>query len=346
MKSSEEPSTSKVAESVKLNIPTTPTHSTTNITTTNTPLTLGQIGKQGSLNFRQSLLYDSDVDDQTLLLRPPSIRSHKFIIIPASSNMTQDKKIPTALSTTSLTSLHKLPLRSPTNQNLSELIAKTTTTSTPPALASPRISTNKIRTTQQLPKTKTETEMTATSLLNRSDVIHQSKESESRRAQPTTTAIASSNNNTSVKFTIEDYESDNAIDATTNTTKTTLDALYSYNMPAITSIYSVKSNNKSNFTLPSSQLSLTSPSTTTSQQPLLASSSTPEPQPTIVLAKSPTTPSVRPVSALFASNSYSNNYQIGTLSANVTPSLGTGLRPRNDRNSSMRSVVSGEQISY
>ncbi|TMW49346.1 hypothetical protein DOY81_005564 [Sarcophaga bullata] len=349
-KTNEEPSTSKIAQSAKLNTPTSPTLSKAatshlalkipSTTNTNTP-PLGQIGKQGSINFRQSLLYDSDADDQTFLLRPPSIRSHKFIIIPASSNMTQDKRIPTALSTTSLTSLQKLPLRSPTNQNLNELIVPPTPNS-PPAIVSSRITTNKFRTTQKLPSTTAET--TAATLSPLSDVIHQSKVSESRRAKPTVTATptASSNSNTSVKFTIEDYESDNATDATTHTTTPTLDALYSFNMPAITSIYSVNSNNKSNFTLPS-QLSSTSSSMTTSQQPLLSSStlsSPAPPPPPIALAKSPTTPSVRPVSALFASNSCSNTFNIGTVSANVTPSLGIGLRPRNDRNSSMRSVVS------
>ena len=350
-KTNKEPSTSNIAQSVKLNTPTSPmpskaaaSHLTLKIpstTNTSTP-PLGQIDKQGSINFRQSLLYDSDADDQTLLLRPPSIRSHKFIIIPASPNMTQDKRIQTALSTTSLTSLQKLPLRSPTNQNLNELIV-TPSPHTPPVIVSPRITANKFRTTQKLPTTTADA--TAAPLSPLSDVIHQSKVSESRRAKPTTTAAASANSNTSVKFTIEDYESDNATDATIHTTTPTLDALYSFNMPAITSIYSVNSNNKSNFTLPS-QLSSASPSITTSQQPLLSSSSlsssAPPPPLPIALAKSPTTPSVRPVSALFASNSCSNTFNIGTVSANHTPSLGIGLRPRNDRNSSMRSVVSGE----
>lgn len=360
-KANDEPTTSKAAQiSCSVRRPKSP--NLTKITTSPSPLntllskssssptspsaatpTLGQIGKQGSLNFRNSYLSDSDADDQTFLLRTPSIRSHKFIIIPATGSTEPNKKFPTALSTTSLTSLQKLPLRSPTNQNLSELIA-------PPTTPTTSATSNKFRTHQQ---------PTTTSLLSRSDVIHhQSNVSQSKSVKPKTTALASSNVNTSVKFTIEDYESDNATDATTTTTMTTppataqqtatsipttmtksssstLDALYSFNMPAITSIYSA--NNSSNCTLPSQstsrQLLLSSPSSTSVSPPLLA------------LTKSPPMPSVRPVSALLASSSFNhNNLSSGNASANGTPSMGIGLRPRNDRNSSMRSVVSGEFV--
>lgn len=260
--------------------------------------------------------------------------------------MGQDKKFPTALSTSSLTSLHKLPLRSPTNQNLSELIATPTTptplTTSPKALAT----VNKFRAQPQPTTTST-----SPTLLSRSDVIHhQSNVAESKREKPTTaaTTVLSNVNTTSVKFTIEDYESDNATDATTTTTPTknfpttspsTLDALYSFNMPAITSIYSAASNNnKRNFTLPSHSAS---------RQLLLSSSSSTSVSPAVsALAKSPPSPSVRPVSALLTSSSATHsNFNIGIVSANGTPSLGIGLRPRYDRNSSMRSVVSGERAS-
>lgn len=368
---SDKPSTSKAAQRGSTNKSTaspsamTKTHSSSIALTnmdrkspslvlpTNTP-TLAQIGKQGSINFRHSYLYDSDADDQTFLLRTPSIRSHKFIIIPATSNLGQDnKKFPTAISTTSLTSLQRLPLRSPTNQNLSELIATPTTPT--PSTPSPKTTINRFRTQPQ--------PATTPPLMSRSDVIHhQSNVSEWKRAKPctttTTATTALSNVNTSVKFTIEDYESDNATDATTTatrinapTTMTTassrLDALYSSNMPAITSIYSANNNsnnNNNNFTLP-----LQSASTTQ----LLLSSSSNIPisslSPATALTKSSQSPSVRPVSALLASSSltYNNNNNFNSsggiaTSANCTPSLGIGLRPRNDRNSSMRSVVSGE----
>ncbi|XP_046805027.1 sodium- and chloride-dependent GABA transporter ine [Lucilia cuprina] len=356
MKPSDKPTTSKAAQSERTQSPASPTFSktvsspiapmnmgskspSTASSTTNTP-TLGQIGKQGSMNFRHSYLYDSDADDQTFLLRTPSIRSHKFIIIPATSTMVQDKKFPTAMSTTSLTSLQKLPLRSPTNQNLSELIA---TPSTPtPSTPSPKASINKFRA-----QPTTTTTSTSPSLLSRSDVIHhQLNVPETRRVKPT-----ASNVNTSVKFTIEDYESDNATDATMSATtaavsttnapttmakssSSTLDALYSSNIPAITSIYSASSNNNSNFTLPSqstsTQLLLSSPSSTTSVSP-----------PSSALTRAQPSSSVRPVSALLVSSSSAhNNFASGIASANGTPSLGIGLRPRNDRNSSMRSVVS------
>lgn len=100
----------------------------------------------------------------------------------------------------------------------------------------------------------------------------------------------------------------------TTASSSTLDALYSSNMPAITSIYSASSNN--NFTLPSQSTSATTSVATRTPPPMS---------------------NVRPVSALIASSNFNNVGPNGP-----SPSLGVGLRPRNDRNSSMRSVVSGE----
>ncbi|KAM7353790.1 solute carrier family 6 member inebriated isoform 1-T4 [Cochliomyia hominivorax] len=349
----DKPSTSKSAQTENARSPISSPIALTNMTSkspTTTTSTLGQIGKQGSMNFRHSYLYDSDADDQTFLLRTPSIRSHKFIIIPANSALGQDKNMPTAISTTSLTSLQKLPLRSPTNQNLNELI---NTPSTPtPSTPSPKTNVNKFRAQPQ--------PTTTLPLLSRSDVIHhQLNVSEAKRIKPlavtaATTTTALSNVNSSVKFTIEDYESDNATDATVITTTTptiavtartnaptiatsTLDALYSSNMPAVTSIYYSNNSNNNNY-----NKNFTLPSQSTSTQLLLSSSSATSVTPALALTKSPPSPSVRPVSALLASSSLThNNFNSGiAASANCAPSLGIGLRPRNDRNSSMRSVVS------
>lgn len=215
----EKPTTSKAAKDGNSNIintstfskpPTSPTSlrlalkhpSTASFGQPATP-TLGQIGKQGSINFRHSQLYDSDADDQTHLIRGPSIRSHKFIIIPATSPLGDDqKKFPTAMSSSSLSSLQKLPLRSPTNQNLNDLIMTPTTPSASPKTAA-------FRSTQQQPLITKSPSL----LMSRSDVTHPSTTvSDTRVTKPTASS--------SVKFTIEDYESDNATDATTTVTIT------------------------------------------------------------------------------------------------------------------------------
>ncbi|XP_017486094.1 PREDICTED: sodium- and chloride-dependent GABA transporter ine [Rhagoletis zephyria] len=64
---------------------TLPKESAAPSTSTSTP-TLAQIGKQTSQHFRLSQISDSGAesgDEQTRLIRSPSARSHKFIIIPA-----------------------------------------------------------------------------------------------------------------------------------------------------------------------------------------------------------------------------------------------------------------------
>lgn len=331
-----------------------PTALSLNIHQPSTP-TLGSIGKQGSVNFRHSWLYDSgaegsDVDDQTRLIRTPSIRSHKFIIIPATSPaLGKQAKFPSATSTSSLTALQKLPLHSPTNLSLA---APPTPTQTWAAR------------TQQHPLLA----KSPVSPLPRSDVIYHPYGSTaaetSVRTGPGYSTSGSVIPNPSVKFTIEDYESDNATDAynrtvmgtgmgaatataTSAASSSTLDALYSFQVPAISSIYSgINSTHPltgaTNVQQPSSLSSSLSPLTSQFQYQhqhqspaaaATASASTPSPPPF-------TTQAVRPVSGLY--NSISPP-PIGTGGGAASPStLGIGLRPRNDRNSSMRSVVSGE----
>lgn len=308
--------------------------------------TLGQVGKQSSINQRNSFLSDSDTDDQALLLRQPSVRSHKFIIIPASSPLGQQQqqqlaaggKIPLTTSTASLTALQKLPLTRPQSV---EPTGSGSVTPNELKFAMPRTPILNIAlqqyneqkaATSTLPCTPTAKPKTAT------DVIHQSETFKSRNDN-NTTAIATTTPS-GVKFTIEDYESDNATDATTNTKpghssptaaaqriSSPLDALYSQKI--LENIYSTT--DSSNLTLPQQQQQKSS-----SQTPLL----------TVDVAQPASSPFGalssgvrRPVSALIASNQQQFNT---TSSASGTPSLGIGLRPRYDRNSSMRSIVSGE----
>ncbi|XP_013104533.2 sodium- and chloride-dependent GABA transporter ine [Stomoxys calcitrans] len=321
-----------------------PTALSLNVNLSSTP-TLGSIGKQGSINFRHSLLYDSgaegsDADDQVRLIRTPSVRSHKFIIIPATSPaLGQQAKFPSATSTSSLTALQKLPLRSPTNSNLATPTTPTSslTARTPHQLLSPL------------------TKNPALSL-SRSDVVYHHPHGGSGQVAEAYGGAASGSTsaNPSVKFTIEDYESDNATtDAAVQTgmemmgtssatptsapmatttsavaasSSSTLDALYSFQMPAISSIYSGIS---------STQL-LTGGTATTTQQPSSLSPAFSAQVPVPVAAARATraySPSPRPASAVFSSSS-------PPIGSAVSSPLGIGLRPRNDRNSSMRSVVS------
>ncbi|XP_067624401.1 sodium- and chloride-dependent GABA transporter ine isoform X2 [Eurosta solidaginis] len=93
----EQPSTSVATKHVTINAAAI-IKSAGTTTTTATP-TLAQIGKQTSHNFRLSQISDSGAesgDEQTRLIRAPSSRSHKFIIIPSApttppSGTTNDK---------------------------------------------------------------------------------------------------------------------------------------------------------------------------------------------------------------------------------------------------------------
>ncbi|XP_058988103.1 sodium- and chloride-dependent GABA transporter ine [Musca domestica] len=322
-----------------------------NLANASTP-PLASIGKQGSVNFRHSWLYDSgaegsDADEQTRLIRTPSVRSHKFIIIPATSPaLGQQPKFPSTTSTTSLTALQKLPLRSPTNLSLA---APPTPTQTWAARATQHpLLTAKSSVSPSLP---------------RSDVVYHTAAEVNTRGtlvagnRSSNGSYPAASVNPSVKFTIEDYDSDNAVNETTNNTgpgtkataatstslasSSTLDALYSNRMPAISSIYA-----GNNSTHP-----LTSPgggaTIATQQQPQQSVSLSPPPFPSQLKSSSPSSHAVRPVSAIFNSISpltgatTSAAAAAASSSLSTSPSaLGIGLRPRNDRNSSMRSVVS------
>ncbi|KAL9926788.1 solute carrier family 6 member inebriated isoform 1-T6 [Glossina fuscipes fuscipes] len=288
---------------------------------------LGSVGKQGSVNFRHSLLYDSgaescDNDDQTRLIRTPSVRSHKFIIIPASTPLGTPQQLSPTKSTPSLTGLQKLPLTrhstvtdqrpmQASNPNLTDIthraainIASSTQASLAQSTSSP-ITTTAPGLIQRYSHSKYQTPfITPTLSLSGADVIHQTNGHEVGAVTTATSTAYSTKANTSVKFTIEDCESDSAAAddttiATTTTITTVVGASNYTSIPAISSIYSAN------------YFTLTPASTTT------LSSSSPSVRTT-----------VRPVSALLASN----------LTNTLTP--GIDSRSRYDRNSSMRSVVS------
>uniref|UniRef100_A0A1A9WKP3 Transporter n=1 Tax=Glossina brevipalpis TaxID=37001 RepID=A0A1A9WKP3_9MUSC len=290
---------------------------------------LGLIGKQSSVNFRHSLLYDSgaescDNDDQIRLIRTPSVRSHKFIIIPASTPLgtTQQQLSPTK-STPSLTGLQKLPptqqhiriadqrTKQASNPNLTNIDQRTAISiaTTPTETLSIQSPLTLITTTapgikQRYTYNKPQTSfITPTLSLPGADIIHQTNGYEVGAATTATSTAYNTKANTSVKFTIEDCESDNAAATDTIIATTTdtvvVDALNYTIIPAISSIYSAN------------YFTLTPASTTT-------------------LSSSPTSTrtTVRPASALLTSNTTN------------TLAPGIGLFSRYDRNSSMRSVVS------
>lgn len=198
---------------------------TTTATTTPTP-TLAQIGRQTSHNFRLSQISDSGAesgDEQTRLIRSPSSRSHKFIIIPATPPTPSGSAIETAaltfrptISASSLSTLaaaiqktppsSQQPLQRPRSVARQLYAAATAATAASPTLKS--VVPTTVNQSKQTPHSATHS-TPATSLTrspqSQSDVVHQATNT---KTPPATIAALLSDNSAGVTFTIEDCESE------------------------------------------------------------------------------------------------------------------------------------------
>ncbi|XP_020713124.1 sodium- and chloride-dependent GABA transporter ine isoform X3 [Ceratitis capitata] len=254
----EQPSTSTASKQVKINDSANKSATINTATATaarehaaqvatRTP-TLAQIGKQTSHNFRLSQISDSGAesgDEQTRLIRSPSARPHKFIIIPntpptptgtAAGSNSKESTPPfrQTISTSSLSALAAAVQKTPASgqqplqrarsvaRQLSASGATFNTTSPLPA-AVPVQSPPTLATTVNQPLLAPQAALlhsTPAKLLTRStpqsqsDVVHQpsnkTTNTKAATAAATTTTMAAllNNNSAGVTFTIEDCESD------------------------------------------------------------------------------------------------------------------------------------------
>lgn len=232
----EQPSTSSSAKKqIKINSATnkSSTNNTATVTaakdrttTTTTTPTLAQIGKQTSHNFRLSQISDSGAesgDEQTRLIRSPSSRSHKFIIIPAtpltpSGSAKEAATLPfrPTISASSLSTLaaalQKTPASSqqhkqqPLQRPRSVARQLSAAAAAPPTLLSGVP--NTVNQSKQAPHSATHStpppSLTRSAAQSQSDVVHQPTNTKT----PATIAALLNDNSAGVTFTIEDCESE------------------------------------------------------------------------------------------------------------------------------------------
>ncbi|XP_050321100.1 sodium- and chloride-dependent GABA transporter ine isoform X1 [Bactrocera neohumeralis] len=201
---------------------------TTTTTTTPTP-TLAQIGKQTSHNFRLSQISDSGAesgDEQTRLIRSPSSRSHKFIIIPSSpptpsGSAKEAGALPfrPTISASSLSTLAAAIQKTPASsqqqkqqalqrpRSVARQLSGMATAAAPHSTLLSGVPTT-VNQSKQTPHSATHstpaTSLTRSAAQSQSDVVHQPTNIKT----PATIAALLNDNSAGVTFTIEDCESE------------------------------------------------------------------------------------------------------------------------------------------